>query len=156
VRLANYYNKSQIWATSDFTIGADTVGARSTGNTKAGGGQVWVCKSVDDNWNCVGGSNQWQANKGFDVLFKNPTPVGADFIGIIFYKQDANGKDVEFINEYQQNIGDKNRMYATQGNELSLPAGVFSVYIIPWGKRETMMHNGNLTEYFAKMTLTVK
>src|ERR1041384_7598206 len=31
VRLANYYNKSQIWATSDFTVGADTVGARSTG-----------------------------------------------------------------------------------------------------------------------------
>jgi hypothetical protein len=156
VRLANYYNKTQIWSTSDFTIGADTVGARSTGNTKAGGGQVWICKSVDDNWNCVGGSNQWQANKGFDVLFKNPTPVGADFIGIIFYKQDASGKDVEFINEYQQNIGDKNRMYATGGNELSLPAGTFSVYIIPWGKRETMEHKGNLTEYFAKMTVTVK
>jgi hypothetical protein len=47
-------------------------------------------------------------------------------------------------------------MYATQNNELSLPAGVFSVYIISWGKRETLMHNGNLTEYFAKMTLTVK
>jgi len=156
VRLANYYNKSQVWATSEFTIGADTVGPRSTGNTAAGGGQVWICKSVGDNWNCVGGSNQWPANKGFDVLFKNPTPVGADFIGIIFYKQDASGKDVGFINEYQQNIGDKNRMYATQGNELSLPAGTYSVYIIPWGKRETMEHRGNLKEYFAKMTLTVK
>ena len=156
VRLANYYNKSQVWATSEFTIGADTVGPRSTGNTAAGGGQVWICKSVDDNWNCVGGANQWQANKGFDVLFKNPTPVGADFIGIIFYKQDASGKDVEFINEYQQNIGDKNRMYATQNNELSLPAGTYSLYIIPWGKRETMEHRGNLKEYFAKMTLTVK
>jgi hypothetical protein len=47
-------------------------------------------------------------------------------------------------------------MYATQNNELSLPAGKYSVYIIPWGKRETMEHNGNLTEYFAKMTVTVK
>jgi len=156
VRLANYYNKSQVWATSEFTIGADTVGPRSTGNTAAGGGQVWICKSVDDNWNCVGGSNQWQANKGFDVLFKNPTPAGAEFIGIIFYKQDATGKDVEFINEYQQNIGEKNRMYATGGNEISLPAGTYSLYIIPWGKREVMQHNGNLTEYFAKTTLTVK
>jgi hypothetical protein len=156
VRLVNYYNKSQVWATSDFTVGADTVGPRSTGNTAAGGGQVWICKSVDDNWNCVGGSNQWPANKGFDVLFKNPTPVGADFIGIIFYLQGPDGKDVKFINEYQQNIGDKNRMYATEGNSISLPAGTYSLYIIPWGKRETMEHRGNLTEYFAKTTLTVK
>src|SRR5438067_11087792 len=88
--------------------------------------------------------------------FKNPTPVGVDFIGIIFYKQGADGKDVEFINEYQQNIGDKNRFYATQNNAISLPAGTYSVYIIAWGKRETMEHRGNLTEYFAKMTLTVK
>jgi len=156
VRLANYYNKSQIWAQSDFTIGADTVGPRSVGNTAAGGGQVWICKTVDDNWNCVGGANEWKANAGFDVLFKNPTPVGIDFIGIIFYKQGPDGKDVEFINEYQQNIGDKNRFYATQNNESSLPAGKYSVYVIPWGKRETMVHNGNLSEYFAKMTLTVK
>jgi hypothetical protein len=157
VRLANYYNKSQIWAQSDFSIGADTVGPRSVGNTAAGGGQVSICKTVDDNWNCVGGANEWKANEGFDVLFKNPTPVGVDFIGIIFYKQGADGKDVEFINEYQQNIGDKNRFYATVNNELKLSApGKYSVYIIAWGKRETMVHNGNLTEYFAKMTLTVK
>jgi hypothetical protein len=157
VRLANYYNKSQIWAQSDFTVGVDTVGPRSVGNTAAGGGQVWICKTVDDNWNCVGGSNEWKANEGFDVLFKNPTPVGIDFIGIVFHKQDAGGKDVEFINEYQQNIGEKSRMYATVNNELKLAApGKYSVYIIAWGKREVMEHKGNLTEYFAKMTLTVK
>ncbi len=156
VRLVNFYNKSQVWATSEFTIGADTVGPRAAGNTAAGGGQISICKTVDDNWNCVGGSNEWKANAGFDVLFKNPTPVGVDFIGIIFYKQGPDGKDVEFINEYQQNIGDKNRFYATTNNELKLPAGTYSVYIIAWGKRETMMHNGNLKEYFAKLTLTVK
>jgi hypothetical protein len=71
-------------------------------------------------------------------------------------QKDANGKDVEFINEYQQNIGDKNRFYSTGGNEISLPAGTYSVYIIAWGKREVMEHRGNLTEYFAKMTLAVK
>jgi hypothetical protein len=156
VRLANNYNKSQVWATSEFTIGADTVGPRSSGNTAAGGGKVSICKTVDDNWNCVGESNSWKANEGFDVLFKNPTPVGVDFIGIVFYQQGPDGKDVKFINEYQQNIGEKNRSYATVNNELRLPAGTYSVYIIGWGKRETMMKNGNLTEYFAKMTLTVK
>ena len=44
----------------------------------------------------------------------------------------------------------------TVGDQLRLPAGVYSVYIIAWGKRETLEHRGNLTEYFAKMTLTVK
>ncbi|HEY0545133.1 MAG TPA: hypothetical protein VGC91_07020 [Pyrinomonadaceae bacterium] len=115
-----------------------------------------ICKEIDDDWKCVGQSNQWAANSPFNVLFENPAPVGVDFIGIIFYRQGADGKDTEFINEYQQNIGEKNRKYATVGDELKLPAGVYSVYIISWGKRETMEHRGNLTEYFAKTVLTVK
>lgn len=155
-RMVNYYDKLQVWGTADFTVGEDTVGPRSVGNTAAGGGQVSICKTVDDDWNCVGGSSEWQANKGFDVLFKNPTPVGVDFIGIVFHRQGPDGKDVEFINEYQQNIGEKTRLYATGGNEISLPKGVYSLYVIAWGKRETLIHNGNLTEYFAKTTLTIK
>jgi len=156
VRMVNYYNKSQVWATTDFSVGEDTVGPRAAGNTAAGGGKVSICKEIDDNWKCVGESNQWQANAPFNVLFENPAPVGVDFIGIIFHKQGADGKDASFVNEYQQNIGETNRKYATVGSELKLPAGVYSVYIIAWGKRETMEHRGNLTEYFAKMTLTVK
>ena len=156
VRMANYYDKSQVWATADFTVGEDTVGARAAGNTAAGQGKVSICKEIDDNWKCVAQSNQWAANSPFNILFENPTPVGVEFIGIIFYKQDAGGKDVEFVNEYQQNIGEKNRKYATVGNELKLPAGTYSVYIIAWGKREVLEHRGNLTEYFAKTVLTVK
>jgi len=156
VRMANYYNKSQVWATTDFSVGEDTVGPRAVGNTAAGQGKVTICKEIDDDWKCVGEASEWKANTAFNVYFKNPTPSGVDFIGIVFFKQDANGKDVEFINEYQQNIGEKNRLYATTGESLSLPAGVYSVYIIAWGKRETMEHRGNLTEYFAKTTVTVK
>jgi hypothetical protein len=156
VRMANYFDKSQVWATTDFSVGEDTVGPRATGNTAAGQGKVSICKEIDDNWKCVGASNEWQANTPFNVLFENPTPSGVDFIGIVFHKQGPDGKDVEFINDYQQNIGMENRKYATVGDSLSLPAGVYSVYIIAWGKRETMEHRGNLTEYFAKTTLTVK
>lgn len=156
VRMVNYYDKSQVWTTADFSVGEDTVGPRAVGNTAAGQGKVSICKEIDDNWKCVGGSNQWSANQPFNVLFENPTPSGVDFIGIIFHKQGADGKDVEFINEYQQNIGETNRKYATVGDELRLPAGVYSVYIIAWGKREVLEHRGNLTEYFAKTTLTVK
>ncbi|MFY9621055.1 MAG: hypothetical protein WAM70_14855 [Pyrinomonadaceae bacterium] len=156
VRLVNFYNKAQVWATTDFNVGADTVGPRAAGNTASGGGKVSICKEIDDNWKCVGQSNQWAANTPFNVLFENPTPVGVDFIGIVFHKQGPDGKDVAFVNDYQQNIGETNRKYATVGEQLRLPAGVYSVYIIAWGKRETMEHRGNLTEYFAKMTLTVK
>ena len=156
VRLVNYYNKSQVWATTDFTVGEDTVGPRAAGNTASGGGKVSICKEIDDDWKCVGQSNQWAANVPFNVLFENPTPSGVDFIGIVFHQQGPDGKDVKFINEYQQNIGETNRKYATVGDQLRLPAGVYSVYIIAWGKRESLMHYGNLTEYFAKVTLTVK
>jgi hypothetical protein len=156
VRMANYYDKTQVWATTDFTVGEDTVGPRAAGNTAAGQGKVAICKEVDDDWKCVGESSTWKARAPFNVYFKNPTPVGVDFIGIVFYKQGADGKDVEFVNEYQQNIGEQNRKYATVGDELKLPAGTYSVYIIAWGKRELLEHHGNLTEYFAKTTLTVK
>lgn len=128
----------------------------TTGKSPAGQGKVSICKEIDDDWQCVGQSNEWAANSPFNVLFENKGPVGVDFIGIVFYKQGADGKDEEFINEYQQNIGEKNSKYATVGDELKLPAGVYSVYIITWGKRELMMKRGNLTDYLARTVLKVK
>jgi len=127
---------------------------KAAANTPSG--KVSICKEIDDDWKCVGESSQWAADTPFNVLFVNSTPVGVDFIGIVFYKQGADGKDVEFINEYQQQIGEQNRKYATVGDELKLPAGTYTVYIITWGKRELMMKNGNLTDYLAKTVLTVK
>jgi hypothetical protein len=156
VRMANYYDKSQVWATTDFTIGEDTVGPRAAGNTPAGLGKLSICKEIDDDWKCVGESNQWPANTAFNVYFQNPGPVGVEFIGIVIHKQGPDEKDIEFINEYQQNIGEKNTKYATIGEMLKLPAGVYSVYIIAWGKRELLTHQGNFKEYFAKTVLTVK
>jgi hypothetical protein len=123
---------------------------------KAPAAKVSICKEIDDDWKCVGQSNEWKANTPFNVLFENQKPVGVDFIGIVFYKQGADGKDIEYINEFQQDIGEKNTKYATVGDSLKLPAGTYSVYIITWGKRELMMKNGNLTDYLAKTVLTVK
>ena len=40
VRMANYYDKSQVCATTDFTVGEDTVGGRVAGNTAAGQGRI--------------------------------------------------------------------------------------------------------------------
>ncbi|MBV9209414.1 MAG: hypothetical protein JOZ52_02230 [Acidobacteria bacterium] len=130
--------------------------AAAQGQTTVGQGKVSICKEIDDDWKCVGQSSQWEADKAFNVLFENPTPVGVDFIGIIFYKQGADGKDAEFVNEYEQNIGEQKRKYATVGDELKLPAGTYTVYIITWGKRELLEHHGNLKEYLARTVLTVK
>lgn len=151
VRLANYFDKSQVWATADFSVGAP-----DAGNTPAGRARVSICKEIDDNWKCVGESGQWAANTPFNVLFENPVPVGVDFIGIVFHKQGADGKDVAFVNEYQQQMDPQHRKYATVGDNFRLPAGTYSVYIISWGKRESLVHNGNFKEYFGKTILSVK
>lgn len=156
VRMANFYNKSQTWATANFTVGADTVGPRAAGNTPAGQGQVSICKEIDDDWKCVGESATWAANTSYNVLFKNADPVGVDFVGIVIHRQGPDGKDVDFINEYQQQMDPKNRWYATTGGMPLLSPGAYSFYIIAWGKRELQTHNGNFKEYFAKTTLTVK
>lgn len=132
------------------------VQAQDTAAGNAPSGKVSICKEIDDDWKCVGQATEWAADTPFNVLFENKGPAGVDFIGIVFYKQGADGKDVEHINEYQQQIGEKNSKYATVGDMLKLPAGTYSVYIISWGKRELMMKNGNLKDYFAKTTLTVK
>jgi hypothetical protein len=129
---------------------------KDNGKTAEVKGKVSICKEIDDDWKCVGQSNDWKADAPFNILFENQKPVGVDFIGIIFYKQGTDGKDAEFINELQADIGEKNSKYATVGDSLKLPAGIYSVYIITWGKRELMMKNGNFTEYLAKMVLTVK
>jgi len=133
-----------------------TAQAQDQAAEKTPSGKVSICKEIDDDWKCVGQSSEWEADKPFNVLFENKGPVGVDFIGIVFYKQGADGKDVDFVNEYQQQIGEKNSKYATVGDELKLPAGAYSVYIISWGKRELMMKNGNLKDYLAKTVLTVK
>lgn len=119
-------------------------------------GTVSICKEIDDDWKCVGESAEWTANTNFNVLFVNSVPVGVDFIGIVFHKQGPDGKDTDFINEFQQQMDPKYRKYATVGDNFKLPAGNYSVYIISWGKRESLVHNGNFIEYFAKTTLKVK
>jgi hypothetical protein len=149
-----------LWALSVFCsmlfVSTAQAQNKAEGSAAAAQGKVSICKEIDDDWKCVGQSNQWAANAPFNVLFENGKPAGVDFIGIVFYKQGADGKDVDFVNEYQQNIGEKNTKYATVGDELKLPAGTYSVYVITWGKRELMMKNGNLTDYLAKTVLTVK
>src|SRR5256714_10294285 len=61
LQLVNHYNKAQVWAATEFTVSEDTVGPRAVGNTAARQRKAWICKTVDDNWNCVEGANEWKA-----------------------------------------------------------------------------------------------
>ncbi len=128
------------------------------GNPKTSVAQLTVCREVDDNWNPLGAAETWPANKSFNVLLISPTPFKADFIGFVIHKQGPDGKDVEFVNEWQQTIenAEKARKYCTTEGLTSLPRGRYSIYAIDWRKREPSEHRGNLSEYFAKITLTVK
>jgi hypothetical protein len=132
--------------------------APAKNNVKAYQAQLTICKEVDDNWNPVGASETWPANQTFNVLLIAQTPFKVDFVGFIIYKQGSDGKDVEFINEWQQTIenSDQTRKYCTTEGLTSLPQGKYSIYAINWRKREVTEHLGNLTDYFAKVNLTVK
>lgn len=146
-----------VFVTALFVVMGSAVNAQTkTDKPEMKAGMVSVCKEIDDDWKCVGESATWEANKKFNVLFINPVGVNADFIGIIFHKQLPDGKDGEFLYEFQQQIGSGNRKYATTEAPFYLPAGTYTIYVITWGKRETMVHNGNFTDYLAKMTLKVK
>jgi len=119
-------------------------------------GTVSVCKEIDDNWKCVGEADTWGANQRFNVLFLNPTPIKFTFVGIIFHKQLPDGTDGDHLYEFQQNMGDGNRKYATTDAPFYLPAGTYTIYILQWDKRDSLYKKGNYKDYLAKMTLKVK
>jgi hypothetical protein len=115
-----------------------------------------VCKEVNDAWQAVGAATKWKAGQSFNVLLVDEQPFGTDLVGFVIHKQGDDGKDVAFVNEWQQIVGEKDRTYATVGGMTSLPPGTYSLYAIDWRKREATRHRGNLTEYYAKVTLTVE
>lgn len=139
-----------------FLLSHDALGQAKPAPPKADEGKVSVCKEIDDNWKCVGESTDWGANQRFNVLFLKTTPMTGEFIGIIFHKQLPDGKDGDFLYEFQQNMGSGNRKFATTEAPFYLPAGKYTIYIVQWDKRDSLYHKGNFNDYFAKMTLTVK
>jgi hypothetical protein len=167
VKLVSPTDDEKVFQTYAIKV-TDTVGDRATGNQKAGQAKVWICKDTDDNWNAIepGGSPEkgvfnWQANRTFNVMVKNNgKPFNVSFLGFVLHKQGPDGKDTDFVNECQTDqLQDKSTMWAsTSGlpSMSSLPAGTYTLYVIDWSKRQINFHSGNLTEYFAKVTIIVK
>lgn len=168
LQLVHSEKQEKVYGSVPFTV-VDKIGTRATGNQKAGQAKLWILEDSDDNWNPIKsggdpdtGKFAWEANKRFNVMVKNNgKPFGVSFLGFVIHKQGEDGKDVEFINECQTDMIDdkKTTMWGSVDGlpgMQSLPAGVYSVYVISWDKRQHLEHTGNLTEYFAKVTLTVK
>jgi hypothetical protein len=123
-----------------------------------GTGVLTVCKDTDDDWKPIGASTTWKAGESFNILLTNGgKPFGTLFLGIVIHKQGSDGKDTDFVDERQtEQLGEKSNKYATVGGLMSLPPGVYTIYVINWYNREINVHNGNFKEYYAKTTLTVK
>lgn len=124
-----------------------------------------VCKEVDDNWDPVDPmkkvgdteKHKWEAGKKFNVLVISEKPLNVDFLGFIIFKQDAEGKDVEFVDEWQQLLSPStSRKYCTTEGLTTLKAGTYSIYVIDWTKREPLEKNGNYKTFFAKVNLVVE
>ena len=154
---------------AEFQVLAETEGPFANGTQPSGQGSLWICKEIDDDWKPVGSTTSaksnnrlftWKANEGFNILIKNKpkTPIGTLFIGIIIHKQGEDGRDVGFVNEWMsdQLAENETTMWGTVQPPTSLPAGRYTIYIIDWYTREINEHNGNLTQYFAKITVVVK
>ena len=152
-----------------FKVLTSTEGPFANGTQPTGQASLWICKEVNDDWLPVGATTdaksnnrlfKWKADEGFNVLVKNKpkTPFGTLFLGIVIHKQGEDGRDIGFVNEWQSEQLEENvaTMWCTVQPPTSLPAGRYTLYIIDWYTRETLEHNGNLKQYFAKITIDVK
>jgi len=139
---------------------AATAAATATAPSVLGGNpdvSLTVCSSVDDSWKPVGAATTWKVNVPFNVLIVDKKPFNLDFLGIDIFRQGPDGKDSNFISEYQQQVSPPtSRKYATVDGLTTLQQGKYSVYVIDWRKRELGEHDGNFKEYLAKVTLTVQ
>lgn len=161
----------EVLAEEKFTVLPDDKGPRANGDQPSGQGFLWICESTDDDWKPVGATGDpttkdkehiftWPADKGFNILVKNKAkvPFGTLFLGIVIHNQGADGKDIGFVNEWQSDQLEENKatMWATVEPLTNLKAGRYTVYVIDWYTREATEHNGNLKQYYAKVTLIVK
>src|SRR6185369_647920 len=152
LKVVDQYDDDKVALTENFVVMPDTVGDRATRNIQSGIGKLMVCSTIDDNWKCVDESTTWTANKPFNLYVRLPQAIEGTVAGWSIFKQNPDGTDGLFVEDLLQGTNGRAAYWATtNGNRL--PAGKYTIYSIAWANRATV---GNLTQYFAKTTLTVK
>jgi len=152
MKVVEQTNDDKIALTDQFVVAPDTVGDRVLGNLKTGAGKLMICSTIDDNWKCVGESTTWDAKKPFNMYVTLPEVIPGTVCGWAIFKQNPDGTDGQFVDDMMQGTqGRASKWATTNGNYL--PAGKYTIYSITWANRATV---GDLKEYFAKTTLTVR
>ncbi len=152
MKLVDQFDTDQVALVDTLVVAKDTVGDRAVDNVKSGIGKLMVCSEIDDNWKCVNESNTWKANAPFNLYVRLPQAIAGQVAGWAIFKQLPDGTDGQFIEDLLQGTNGRAAYWATT-NGNTLPAGVYTIYSIAWANRATV---GNLKQYFAKTTLTVK
>lgn len=156
VQVSDKFDTSKVYLRDKLTVSPDTVGDRATGNVKAGSGTLTACKDVVDS-KCVGESATWNRGSTITLLVSMPAPVGQPGqinSAWVIYKQKPNGQDGDFVDSVIQTIDGKWKKWWTA--DISFAPGVYTVYSVANQSNQSSEKSGNLKEYFAKMTLTVK
>ena len=152
MKLVDQFDTDQVALTDTLVVAKDTVGDRATDNVKSRIGTLRVCSEIDDNWKCVNESTTWKANTPFNLYVRLPQAISGLVAGWAIFKQLPDGTDGQFVEDLMQGTNGRAAYRATT-NGNTLPAGKYTIYSIAWANRATV---GNLTQYFAKTTLTVK
>jgi hypothetical protein len=151
MKLVDQFDTDKVALSDTIVVSPDTVGARATSNIKAGIGKLMVCSEIDDNWKCLNESSTWVANKPFNLYVRLPSAIAGQTAGWLIFKQLPDGTDGGFVEDMLQGTNGRAAYWATTGGH-TLPAGKYTIYSIAWPERTSI---GNLTNYFAKTTLTV-
>ena len=152
MKLVDQFDTDKVALTDTIVVSPDTVGARATSNIKSGIGKLMVCSEIDDNWKCVNESSTWVANQPFNLYVRLPQAIAGQTAGWLIFKQLPDGTDGGFVEDMLQGTNGRAAYWATTGGH-TLPAGKYTIYSIAWPERTSI---GNLTNYFAKTTLTVR
>jgi hypothetical protein len=152
IKIVDEYNENNVALTDQFVVAPDTVGDRAVDNVKAGIGKLMVCSEIDDNWKCVNESNVWDSKKPFNLYVRLPQAISGEVCGWEIYRQKPDGTDGQFVDDLMQGTQGRAAYWATTNGNY-LPPGTYTIYSIAWTHRST---TGNLKDYFAKTTLTVR
>ncbi len=152
MKVVEQTNDDKIVMTDQFVVAPDTVGTRVLGNMKSGVGKLMICSTIDDNWKCVGESTTWESKKPFNMYVTLPEQIPGTVCGWSIFKQNPDGTDGQLVDDMAQGTqGRASKWATTNGNYL--PPGKYTIYSITWANRTS---SGDLKEYFAKTTLTVR
>jgi hypothetical protein len=152
VKIVDQYDGDKVFLTDQFVVSPDTIGDRAIDNVKAGTGKLMVCSEIDDNWKCVNEATTWNSKKPFNLYVRLPQAISGLAAGWSVFKQNPDGTDGNLEYDLLQGTQGRAAYWATTNGNYLKP-GVYTIYSIAWTHRTTI---GNIKDYFAKTTLTVR